>query len=64
MGVISPCTSVCRMNPRTELCEGCRRTLTEIAEWLLYTDDEKRALLAELATRDAFGDGRDPLSGA
>ena len=64
MGVISPCTSVCRMNPRTELCEGCGRTLTEIAEWLLYSDDEKRALLGELATRDAFGDGRDPLSGA
>ena len=27
----SPCINVCRMDERTGWCEGCQRTLTEIA---------------------------------
>lgn len=29
----SPCVSVCRMDPLRQLCEGCLRTLDEIAAW-------------------------------
>lgn len=29
----SPCISVCRMAPETGLCEGCLRTIDEIAGW-------------------------------
>ncbi len=29
----SPCLSVCRMNANSALCEGCMRTLDEIAAW-------------------------------
>ena len=54
--VISPCTGVCRLNPRTRLCEGCRRTLAEIAGWLDYPDERKRAIIAALAHRDPFRD--------
>jgi predicted Fe-S protein YdhL (DUF1289 family) len=54
--VISPCTGVCRLNPRTRLCEGCRRTMEEIAGWLDYTPERKRAIIAALAARDAFKD--------
>ena len=42
--VPSPCTSVCRMNPRNGLCEGCLRTIDEIAAWSRMDDDEKRAV--------------------
>lgn len=31
--VRSPCMSVCRMDAATGLCEGCLRTLDEIARW-------------------------------
>ncbi|HEY4066718.1 MAG TPA: DUF1289 domain-containing protein, partial [Burkholderiaceae bacterium] len=31
--VPSPCTSVCRMDERSGWCEGCGRTLNEIAAW-------------------------------
>lgn len=31
--VLSPCISVCRMNEKTGLCEGCFRTGDEIAVW-------------------------------
>ena len=31
--VPSPCVSVCRMNPVTQQCEGCLRTLDEISAY-------------------------------
>jgi predicted Fe-S protein YdhL (DUF1289 family) len=49
--VASPCNNVCRMNPETELCEGCSRTLDEIAAWSAMSDAEKRAVLAQLPAR-------------
>ena len=51
--VASPCINVCRMNPDTGLCEGCLRTLAEIAAWSGMSADEKRAVLAQLAGRGA-----------
>ena len=49
--VASPCNNVCRMNLETELCEGCSRTLDEIAAWSAMNDAEKRAVLAQLPAR-------------
>jgi predicted Fe-S protein YdhL (DUF1289 family) len=49
--VASPCINVCRMNPDTALCEGCLRTLAEIAAWSAMSAGEKRAVLARLASR-------------
>lgn len=54
MTVISPCISVCRINRRSRLCEGCRRSMSEIADWLELSDDQKREIIADLATRDPF----------
>lgn len=41
------------MNPATKLCDGCLRTLDEIAEWSGYNAEKKRAVLAKLAVRRA-----------
>lgn len=49
--VASPCTSVCRMDDATGLCEGCLRSIDEITVWSLLDDTEKRALLQTLAAR-------------
>jgi predicted Fe-S protein YdhL (DUF1289 family) len=49
--VPSPCTSVCRMSAVTGYCEGCWRTLEEIARWSAMTDSAKRAVWAELEHR-------------
>lgn len=51
--VASPCSNVCKMNPDTALCEGCYRTLDEIAAWAGLSDAEKRAVLAKLPARRA-----------
>ena len=47
----SPCISVCRMDPRTGWCEGCHRTIDEIAGWSAMDDAAKRAVWADLDRR-------------
>ncbi len=49
--VPSPCISVCRMDPRTQLCEGCFRTLDEIAAWSRLEDEGKRKVWALISER-------------
>jgi uncharacterized protein len=49
--VPSPCVSVCRMNPETNLCEGCLRTLDEIAAWSRMDDLTKREVWQSIARR-------------
>jgi predicted Fe-S protein YdhL (DUF1289 family) len=47
----SPCISVCRIDSATGLCEGCLRTLDEIADWPMLSVREKDALLWQLRER-------------
>ncbi|WP_044562508.1 DUF1289 domain-containing protein [Azospirillum sp. B4] len=49
--VASPCTRVCRIDTRTDLCAGCLRTLEEITHWGAMTPDQRRAVLAQVADR-------------
>ena len=51
--VPSPCTSVCRMNPENRWCEGCLRTIDEIARWGGASDQWKLAVWAEIGRRRA-----------
>jgi uncharacterized protein len=49
--VPSPCVDVCRMNPDTGWCEGCLRTIDEIASWASLDDLAKRAVWKLLPQR-------------
>lgn len=49
--VASPCVNVCRMDPVSGICEGCYRTLDEIARWGSASDDDKRCILASVQRR-------------
>ena len=51
--VPSPCNSVCRIDPDTELCMGCLRTLEEVAAWGRLHEQGKREVWLELETRAA-----------
>lgn len=53
MSVPSPCIDVCRMDAQSSLCEGCLRTLDEIAGWAAAPDEQKRLILAAIAQRRA-----------
>ena len=51
--VPSPCVDVCRMDEATGWCEGCQRTLAEIAAWGGLDEEAKRAVWQALPARRA-----------
>jgi uncharacterized protein len=56
--IASPCTKVCAMDADQRFCLGCRRTLAEIAAWGSLTDEEQRAVLAQLPHRRNISESR------
>ena len=49
--VPSPCQSVCVMHPDTGWCEGCLRTIDEIAAWSRMENTARRAVWVQLPQR-------------
>ena len=49
--VPSPCTGVCRIHAASGWCEGCRRSLDEIARWSAMNDEQRRQVWALLPAR-------------
>jgi uncharacterized protein len=49
--VPSPCVSICRMDAQTGLCEGCCRTIEEIAAWSQLDAGTKRGVWRRIAQR-------------
>ncbi|MEK7324739.1 MAG: DUF1289 domain-containing protein, partial [Chloroflexota bacterium] len=45
--LVSPCIGVCYLDPATQLCRGCRRTVDVIAAVSAYTNEERVALLKD-----------------
>lgn len=52
MPLPSPCINVCRIERRSGLCEGCKRTVDEITRWPLASEAEQAAILARLPGRE------------
>ena len=50
--VPSPCVDICRIDPYTSVCHGCRRTLDEIAGWSRMADADKRLVWQQLPGRE------------
>jgi predicted Fe-S protein YdhL (DUF1289 family) len=51
--VPSPCIKVCVLDPHSGLCQGCHRSLREIAAWGSMPDAERDAVMAALPARAA-----------
>ncbi len=51
----SPCNNICRMDVASGLCEGCLRTVDEIAAWSAMGEGEKQAVWALIEARRAHG---------
>lgn len=49
--IASPCINICRMDESSGLCEGCYRSIDEIAAWGAADDQEKSLILAAVAQR-------------
>jgi predicted Fe-S protein YdhL (DUF1289 family) len=52
--VPSPCRNVCHMDAASGYCEGCLRTIEEIAGWSAMAEDDKRRIWAQLPQRAAW----------
>lgn len=50
-GASTPCIRVCVIDPVSKLCEGCGRTLAEIAQWGRLSEAERLAIMAVLPER-------------
>lgn len=51
--VPSPCISICRMVADTGLCEGCHRSIEEIAGWGSMGSEARLAVWSRIAQRRA-----------
>ncbi len=49
--ITTPCVKVCIVDPESNLCLGCFRTLPEIGGWARFSEAERAALMSELPTR-------------
>ncbi|MDQ8728624.1 DUF1289 domain-containing protein [Bradyrhizobium sp. LHD-71] len=47
----TPCVAVCLMDPKTNMCLGCGRTLPEIARWGRMESAERLSIMATLRQR-------------
>ena len=47
----TPCISVCQMDPRSQLCRGCGRTLLEIGGWGAMSPAERAQVMVQLPGR-------------
>jgi uncharacterized protein len=59
----TPCIAVCMIDPSTNLCLGCGRTLPEIARWQRMDSAERQAVMAQLAARMAQAGLTPPKAG-
>lgn len=51
--IASPCVNICRIGRATRRCEGCARTIDEIAHWTALSDADRDRIIAELPGRKA-----------
>ena len=47
----SPCTGICKLNPKSGLCKGCNRTAEEIIGWIRSSDSDKKEILLKISNR-------------
>lgn len=49
--IASPCINVCSVDPETRCCDGCGRSLKEIAQWSRMSNDDRADIMAALPKR-------------
>jgi predicted Fe-S protein YdhL (DUF1289 family) len=49
--MITPCITICQIDPIADVCVGCLRTIEEIEFWADMTEEEQLSVISELKTR-------------
>lgn len=45
---VTPCVSICRLDPITKVCIGCNRTKEEIDNWSTYSSEKQYEIMKRL----------------
>lgn len=45
---ITPCKSICKIDPFTGVCIGCNRTLKEISDWSKMSEEQRMTVMKRL----------------
>jgi predicted Fe-S protein YdhL (DUF1289 family) len=45
---ITPCISVCKIDPTTQICIGCKRTLEEVRNWTSFSSEQRLQVMQRL----------------
>jgi hypothetical protein len=56
--IASPCIGVCAIEPQSGWCQGCLRTIDEIAAWGALDQRSRREIWKRLPARRASRDAR------
>ena len=57
----SPCNDICTTDQENGLCIGCGRTQEEIANWLFYTNEQKKKVLKALESRNKISTSQNSM---
>lgn len=52
---VTPCMSICYVDPSKGYCIGCGRTQQQINEWLTYADEERMRIMKDLGYGKRMG---------
>lgn len=52
--IISPCDGNCHIDTLTNCYKSCFRTINEIINWAVYSEDEKKKFLKKLKREKNF----------
>jgi len=47
----SPCINICEIDPKTNICMGCGRTMKEISNWINLSDSERKKIVLSLENK-------------
>ena len=50
--LLSPCKNICKIDKNPGLCIGCNRNEYEIFNWIYFSEDEKKIILAKIRKRN------------
>lgn len=47
----SPCQKICKLDPITDICTVCGRTMQQIQAWTIYTDEQRSHIMKDLKAK-------------
>jgi len=53
----SPCQGICKLDPITDVCTVCDRTMEQIQDWPIYTDEQRSHIMKTLKAKRKDKDG-------